>query len=184
MLKSAHLLLLLVAICACDAPWDGPVIPANAQTVGYTTLSELGPPATGQDILASTSLADLRTHVLASRSTFTQGGQPCRAFVNDEDPCWMNIVDEPGRLYVAVATFEQCYRTIKEIAAVKAQTLYLLHWIGKPQRACNLALAMPSWRLIYVRRGSLPHSGLLTLDLQIQEDGGTQDVTTETDLTS
>jgi hypothetical protein len=182
--KFAPVLLLLVAVCACDALWDGPAVPAGAQTIGYATLSELGPPATGENILASTSLADLRTMVLASSSTFTQGGQPCRAFVNDEDPCWMNIVDEPGRLYVAVATFELCYRTVKEAAAVKGQTLYFIQWIGKAQRACNLAQGMPHWRLVYVRRDSLPRSRLLTVDLQIQEDGGTQDISTETDLAS
>ncbi|HYR47233.1 MAG TPA: hypothetical protein VER07_00485 [Candidatus Polarisedimenticolia bacterium] len=180
--KFAPMLLLLVAVCACDAPWDGPGLPAGAITVGYTTLSELGPPAIGEDILASTSLADLRTQVLASRSTFIGAGQPCRSFVNDADLCWMNIGDQPGRLYVAVATFETCYRTVKEAAAVKGQELYFIHWVGKSQRGCNLALAMPHWRLIFVRRDSLPRSGLLTVDLQIQEDGGTQDISTETDL--
>src|SRR6266571_2400529 len=131
--KSALLLLVLVAVCACDAPWDGPGLPSGAQTVSYTTLSELGPTATHEDILASTSLADLRTRVLASTSTFTEGGQLCSASFNDADPCWMSLADQPGRLYVAVATFETCYRTIKEAAAVKGRTLYLIHWIGKPQ---------------------------------------------------
>jgi hypothetical protein len=182
--KFVPMLLLLVAVCACDAPWDGPGLPAGALTVGYTMLSELGPTAIGEDILASTSLAGLRTQVLASRSTFTGAEQPCRAFVNDADPCWMNIADQPGRLYVAVSTFETCYRTVKEAAAVKGQTLYFIHWIGKFQRGCSWAQGMPRWRLIYLRRDSLPRSGPQTVDLQIQEDGGTQDISTETDLTS
>ena len=183
MLRFPIVAVVILAVCACDAAWDGPAVPVGARTVVYTTLSELGPTATAEDILASTSLADLRTKVLASRSTFAQGGQPCRAFANDADPCWMNLADEPGRLYVALTTFA-CYRAVKETAAVKGQTLYFVHWIGKPQRVCNLMLAMPHWRLIYVRRDTLPHSGLLTVDLQIQEDGGLQEITTETDLTS
>ena len=178
------LALLVVAIAsACDAPWDGPAIPSGAKSIGHNGLSEFGPVAIGQGILASTHLFDLRRQVLESKTTRSFPDLPaCQADTHLPDPCWMQIADGNDRLFLAVSTVATCYRTVKEAAAIKARTLFFIHWIGKPQRACNLALALPRWRLISVPRSSLPEAGKLVVDLQIQEDRSTQDLTTEADL--
>ena len=114
------LALLVVAIAsACDAPWDGPAIPSGAKSIGHNGLSEFGPVAIGQGILASTHLFDLRRQVLESKTTRSFPDLPaCQADTHLPDPCWMQIADGNDRLFLAVSTVATCYRTVKEAAAI------------------------------------------------------------------
>lgn len=171
--------LVAISVVACDAPWDGPQPPSATQPVTYQVLSEQGPTARLATVHAATSMAALRAAIAAD----TPYLDPCTTYADLPDPCWTQVPDRPGHLYVAVPSAAVCYRTVKESAALSARTLYFIYWIGKPQRVCNLALARPHWRLLGFARSDLPAGGTLTVDLQTQEDGQTGDVTTQVELT-
>lgn len=170
--------LLSVAVAACDAPWDGPQPPSGTKPIQFQVLSEQGPPARRTAVHGATSIASVRAAIVADSPNF----DPCSGYGGLPDPCWTQIPDPPGHLYVAVPSAAVCYRTVKETAALSGRTLFFIYWIGKPQRTCNLALAMPHWRLLSFARSDLPSAGTLTVDMQTQEDGQSGDVTTEVEL--
>lgn len=179
MVRASVLLLLLVAACGIDAPWDGPTLPSGSRAISYQVLSEGGLVVrTAQGIDAATSIAELRAELLKPVPT----PDPCAGYAPDQDPCWKRITDEPGYLYVAVPNAEVCYQTVKEAAALSGRTLYFIYWIGKAQKVCNLALAQAHWRLLSFARADLPPSGILTVDLQTQEDGQISDVSSQVSL--
>lgn len=178
MVKFAPLLLLYVAICACDAFWDGPTLPGGAKSIAYTVLSEQGP-VSNMDmvVVADTSIAAVRASV-AQRTH-----QPdCNADAISSDPCWEKIADGPGRLYVAMTRPYAC-GTVRETAVRSGSTLYFIYWIGRPQGPCGDAFPRPHLRLVSFHRSDLPPSGRLVVDLQIQEGGTTNDYRTEVMLT-
>jgi hypothetical protein len=153
---------------ACDAPWAGPTLPAEGHWLSFTTISDLGPRAVTNAILASNSTADLESGVLASETSRQPGyrlDQSCPA------PCWGQLqADQPGLLYLAVATMpDACGDTsIKERAAIAGRTLYFIHWIGARSGTRCLAAEDARWRLLSVSRRDLPGAGTLTVRLQLQ----------------
>jgi hypothetical protein len=174
MTKFASLLLLLVAMCACDAFWEGPTLPGGANYIAYTVLSEQGPLSiTG--IEAATSIAALR-ETIAQHTHHAD----CHAYDISGDPCWEKIADAPGRLYVAVTRPNYC-GSVRETAALSGRTLYFIDWFGRPQGPCGDAYPQPHFRLLSFRRSDLPPSGLLTVDLQFQ-GGQTSDSRIEVTL--
>jgi hypothetical protein len=179
MLRVSLVVVVLVAACGIDAPWAGPSLPSGARSIAYRVESEQGMAAQfEQGIAAATSLAELRAELVQTIRT----PDPCVGYTPDQDPCWERIGDEPGRPYVAVPNAVVCYRTVKEAAGISGRTLYFIYWVGTVQKACNLALARPHWRLLSFARADLPASGTLTVDRQTQEDGQTTDVSTEVQL--
>lgn len=177
MARLAPLLLLLIAICACDAFWEGPTLPGGSTYIAYTVLSEQGPPSNTDTVIAAdTSIAGLRASV-AHRTR-----QPdCHADAISSDPCWEKIADAPGHLYVAMTHAYTC-GTVRETAALSGRTLYFIYWIGRPQGPCGDAFPQPHFRLISFHRSDLPPSGRLTVDLQIQDGGATNDYMTDVTL--
>ena len=178
-------LVMIAALPACDVPWAGPGVPGGAQALDIVQLDYRGPIGIdfGPDIAASPSLTGLRQQVISK----AMGHRPasdsvCTPDNSRPDPCWTQQPDVAGRLYVAVVTTPECNRAVKESAALGGHTLYFLHWIGKPDRVCNMAMARPSWRLFYVARKDLPASGTLTVRLQYQGEEQTY-VETKADLT-
>jgi len=176
--KFAALLLLLVATCSCDAFWEGPTLPGGATYVAYTVLSVQGPPS-NMDIpfAAGTSIAALR----ASIAQHTHQ-QDCHAYAISSNPCWEQIADAPGHLYVALAYPYACNRAVRETAALSGRTLYFIEWFGRPQGRCGDAYPMPHLRLLSFNRADLPPSGRVTFDIQFQEDGTTSDYKVEVTL--
>ena len=170
--------LVATSFAACDAPWDGPQPPSATKPVTYQVLSEKGPTARLASVHAATSIAALRAAIAAD----TPNLDPCTSYAGLPDPCWTQVPDRPGRLYLAVPSAVVCYRSVKETAALSARTLYFVYWIGKAQRVCNLALPVPHWRLLSFARSDLPPAGTLTVDLQTRQDGQASDVTTTVDL--
>jgi hypothetical protein len=163
MLKFAPLLLVLVAVCACDAFWEGPTLPGGAKYVAYTVLSLQGPPSnTDIAFAADTSIAALRARVAQGTR------QPdCYAYAISSDPCWEQIADAPGHLYVAMTYPDYC-GAVRETAALSARTLYFIDWFGRAQGPCGDARQRPHFRLLSFNRSDLPPSGPLTVDLQLQ----------------
>ena len=179
MTKFVPLLLLVVAACACDAFWEGPTLPGGAKNVGYTVLSQQGPPAAnlGIAMLADTSIAGLRA-TIAQRTR-----QPdCHAYANSSDACWEKISDAPGHLYVALPYPYACNQSVRETAALSGRTLYFIEWFGRPQGRCIGAYPQPHLRLLSFNRSDLPPSGRLKVDLQFQDAGTTTDYKTEVTL--
>ena len=170
MLRFTPVLLLLVAMCACDAFWEGPTLPGGATYVAYTVLTEQGPASNSYTAIeADTSIAGLR----ASIALHTR--QPdCQADAISSDPCWEKVADAPGHLYVAMTHAYAC-GTVRETAALSGRTLYFIYWIGRPQGPCGDAFPRPHFRLISFHRSDLPSSGRLTVDLQFQDGGATTD---------
>jgi len=178
--KFVSLLLLIVAVCACDAFWEGPTLPGGAMNIAYTVLSEQGPPASnlGIAILVDTSIAGLRA-TIAQRTHRPD----CHAYVNSPDACWENIADTPGRLYAALPYPYACNQSVRETAALSGRTLYFIEWFGRPQGRCIGAYPQPHLRLLSFNRSDLPPSGRLTVDLQFQDAGTTTDYKVEVTLT-
>ncbi|HEV2218390.1 MAG TPA: hypothetical protein VGV88_12560 [Candidatus Dormibacteraeota bacterium] len=173
MVRFAPLLLLLVAVCACDAFWEGPTLPGGAKSIAYTVLSEQGPVSNmGTFVVADTSIAALRASV-AQRTH----QRDCHIDAISSDPCWEKIADEPGRLYVAMTRQYVC-GTVRETAVLSGSTLYFIYWIGRPQGPCGDASQLPYFRLVSFHRSDLPPTGCLAVDLQIQEGGTTTDYRT------
>ena len=168
---------MLVMACACDAPWDGPTTPSGARPISYSTLGN-GPPVEHDGVYAATSITALRAMIVNA----SHRPDPCHPWATAVNMCWENVPDRAGYVYIAVPNPAVCYRTVKDTAAINGHHLYFIFWIGKVQRVCNLALAIPTWRLVSFARSDLPASGTLTVDLQTQEDGQTQDITTQIDL--
>lgn len=66
---------------------------------------------------------------------------------------------------------------------MSGRTLYFIYWIGRPQGgACGDAHPRPHFRLISFSRSDLPPSGRLTVDLQFQDGGATNDYKTDVTL--
>jgi hypothetical protein len=162
--------LLLIFLAACDAPWSGPSSPSGSTELGFETVGGPGPTTVSDGILAAVSIDALRTQVLASAVTEFHEipARPCQVYPQDADPCWYRVASSPDKIYLAVSTYNECYRAIKETVALTSDNLDFIHWIGKPQRACNLDLALPSRRLIAVSRSSLPRRKSLTVRLELQ----------------
>ncbi len=174
------MLLLLVAMCACDAFWEGPTLPGGSKNIAYTVLSVQGPPASnlGIAILADTSIAGLRA-TIAQRTRQAD----CHAYAYSPDACWEGIADAPGHLYVALAYPNTCNQSVREIAALSGRTLYFIEWFGRPQGRCGGAYPQPHLRLLSFNRSDLPPTGRLTVDLQFQDAGTTTDCKAEVTLT-
>jgi len=159
------LCLLAITAPACDPPWAGPNLPEGASWVGYTEVAP-GPIGcgTGPAIVASTSIDDLRQKVVAA----------CRrpAVCNDtQGSCWQNVQDHPGYVYVAVLVMPGCTAPTKDSVAASRSAIYVVHWIGHAQGVCNMALALPAYRLFLVSRSGL-QAGVVKVELQVQTQGG------------
>jgi len=167
-------LLIVVAILgaqACDRPWEGPSVPDGSRSLSLTLITALGLEGTGPNVIASTSLAQLRSQVI---STALNGpvrtmNPLCQTYPDLRDPCWNRQVDRPGRLYLAVITFDPpCRNAVREASAISGHTLYFIRWVGNPQEACSLPQGGARWRLFSAPRSDLPSSGTLTVRLQQQ----------------
>jgi hypothetical protein len=163
-------MLALAGLQACNAPWAGPSLPAGTHWVNFTLETSDGPTARGHGILAATSLSTLRSDVLAVARL---GNDECRPLPNQStyDPCWFQVLERPGVLYLAVATDSECTRPTNDNIALGTDVLYFVHWIGDSQGVCNMAMAAPHYRLYAVPQP--PGSGLLSVQLLAEESSGT-----------
>ena len=170
------LCLLAITAPACDAPWAGPDLPVGASWVSYTE-SAPGPIGCGPGpgIVAGTTIDDLRQKVIAACSRRSVCTQP-------PGGCWQDLQDQAGYVYVAVLIMPACTAPTKDNVAASSSAIYVVHWIGHAQGVCNLALALPPYRLFLVTRSGL-HSGLVKAELRVQAEGaGTQTADTEMNL--
>jgi hypothetical protein len=167
-------LLIVVAILgaqSCDRPWDGPSVPDGSRSLHLSLITALGPEGTGPNVIASASLAQLRSQVI---STALYGpvrtmNRLCQTYPALPDPCWDHQVDRPGRLYLAVITFDPpCGNAVKEASAISGHTLYFIRWVSSPRADCSLPQGGARWRLFSAPRSDLPSSGTLTVRLQQQ----------------
>ena len=159
----------LICLGACDAPWAGPSLPVGSHELSVTQLSRTGPIDFGPDVLASTSLAEVRNAVIAHATQAHSGPDvACRAYPDLPDPCWMRLSDSRQFVYIAVITNSECVNATKEAVSLGAGTLYFIHWIGSAQGVCNMAMARPNWRLYAASRRDLPSAGTLTVRLELQ----------------
>jgi hypothetical protein len=176
-MKGLVLIISILLLQGCDAPWAGPTLPAGGQWVSFTTVSSEGPPVVIRDgIIAATSTAEAEAAVVTSGATFHQ---TCPS------PCWRIVqADEPGHVYLAVAILpDGCDHDVKEGAAIAGRMLYFIHWVSAPNGSrCDAAQAA-RWRLLSVSRRDLPNSGTLTVRLQMQGYYGTSAIETEVELT-
>ena len=166
----------ILLLSACDAPWDGPTLPDGSTRLSLTLITNEGPIGMSPNILASTSLSQLRGEVTSLPSgTNRTRAQLCQGY-SGSDPCWNRQVDRPGRLYLAVITTPQCTSPTKNASAIAGHTLYYIEWVGHAQRTCGAAQAWPSWSLFSASRSDLPSSGTLTVRLQFQgtAEGGVE----------
>jgi hypothetical protein len=135
--------------------------------VTFTSVSDEGPIAVANGILAARSTAELESAVV----TFETSRQPGYRFDQAcPTPCWGHVgADEPGLLYLAVATLPWgCDTTVKESMAITGHRLYLIHWISSPSQTRCDAAQESRWRLLSVSRRGLPAAGTLTVQLQLQ----------------
>lgn len=167
-MKRLAVLLALVLVQACDAPWAGPTLPDGGHWVSFNTISYEGPRVITNDIFAASTTAELESAVLAFETSRHPGyrlDQACPA------PCWGPVpASQPGLLYLAVATMaDGCGDTrVKEGAAMAGRTLYFIHWVGVRSGSRCLAAQDARWRLLSVSTRDLPGSGTLTVRLQLQ----------------
>lgn len=164
-------LLALVAVQACDAPWAGPSLPGGSHPIEMTLVTADGPNDLGPGIAAGTSLEQVRKQVLAHAGLRGRPVNACVAYPYRPDPCWYGLSESPGLLYVAVLTDYECTAATKEAWAAGGNNLYFIHWIGGPNGTCNAAMAIPMWRLYSVPQAKLAMSGTVTVRLDLQ---GTQ----------
>ena len=158
----------LIGMAACDAPWSGPTLPDGAHEISLRQLSVQGGPFDlAPDIAASTSLSDVRQQVIAHaiRARFDEQHVCLPAATG---LCWGQFSQEQGVVYVAVITNYECTSAVKERTAVGGQTLYFIHWVGNPQGVCNASMAVPSWRLYSASRHDLPGTGTLKVRFELQ----------------
>lgn len=177
MLKAALVaLMLLFAATACDAPWAGPSLPSGATHLNYTFAGRGPVCPIAPDVVAFTNLAEIRT-AAAERCN-----RP-HACTDPADECWPTVSEQPGNLYVAVLTADECNRPVKEDIAAGDRAVYFIHWIGRAQAVCNMAMAIPGYRLFLIPRSELPSSGAIKVELQVQDEvNGTSYVDTEVAL--
>jgi hypothetical protein len=165
--RHLFIVLAIAVVAACGtspSPAPGPTLPSGAHMLTLKQLSLLGPNDVGNDVIASTSLAQVREAVIAHAHL----AQYCTTNAGVADRCWGNLADEPGHVYIAVVINPQCTSPTQEMTAIGGSTLYFIQWIGKPQRVCDLALMLPQWRLYSAMRSDLPKSGTLTVRLEFQ----------------
>ena len=172
------LLALLVAMAACTSslppqpaptPPAGPKIPAGAHPVDVMSWGP-GPAGCGTAPSISAGLSRGEAEIPALEQCSAQCDTPGFA-------CWAELPNQPGELYFVVLTANECNRPVQDVAAVGGSTFYFVHWIGKSLGVCNLAMALPAWRLYSVPTSVLPSSGTLTVELQIQtQDEGATNV--------
>lgn len=155
---------LLLTVAACSTPTlvpPGPVMPNGAHPVDVT-FRGVGPYGCGAapSIVAGPSLDAVKIPVL----------ERCRSqCLTPGLACWAQLPDQPDDFYFAVYTANECNRPVQESAAVRGSTLYFIHFIGKPTGVCNAAMMQPAYRLFTSTRSVLPASGLVTVELQIQD---------------
>jgi hypothetical protein len=141
------LLVAVVLLAACDAPWAGPSLPSGAQWISYNDVG-LGTYAGFEPaIRAATSLAAL------------QAGD--------------SLPEQPGRLYVAVVPPATCTQPVKGGGfALAGRDLYYVYWVGSPasHAGCAAARARPRYEVLAVRTSDLPRSGALTVRLEVQDE--------------
>ncbi len=152
---------------ACDLPGAGPALPAGGRWVSFDIVSSEGPLVYRAAILAAPSTAEVEAAVVTFETSGHAGyrlDQACPA------PCWRLVrAEEPGLLYLAVATFiVGCDTTVKEGVAISGRTLYLIHWVSASSGSRCDAAPTQRWRLLSVSRRDLPGAGTLTLRLQLQ----------------
>jgi hypothetical protein len=129
----------------------------------------------GPAIVAGPSIDDLRQKVTAACTRQSACTEPAAS-------CWQNQQDQPGYVYVAVLITPTCTEPTKDNIASSSNAIYFVHWIGHSQGVCNMALALPAYRLFLVARSGLA-SGAVKVELQVQsEGGGTVTVDTEVNL--
>ena len=160
-------MLAIGVLMACGAPAQpagGPTLPNGARPLALKQLSLMGPIDAATDIIASTSLAQVRDAVIAH----SRYDRMCTMGAGPGDRCWSQVPDELGHVYVAVITGVECRRPTKEATGIGGSTLYFVHWIGPSQGVCNMAMEQASWRLYSATRSDLPKSGMLTVRLEYQ----------------
>jgi hypothetical protein len=183
-MKRFVIVLAIVLLQGCDAPWAGPTLPDGSHALNLTELSVRGPFDLGPGIIASTSLAQVRdqviSHAMGIRRRTVE--ETCQKYQTVPDPCWAQQVDRPGHVYVAVIINYECTSSSKDASAVGGHTLYYIHWVGNPQGVCSASMAQPNWRLYSASRSDLPSSGILTVRLVFQGSAQT-DIDIQVQLT-
>jgi hypothetical protein len=161
---------------ACDAPWAGPSLPADAHWVTYTDAG-FGPVGCGpgNSIIAATTLDDLRQRVIAACPRRAGCSEPAGS-------CLQGLADQSGSVYLAVLLTPYCTQPTKQSIAESATAIYFVEWVGHPQGVCNLMLAQPPYRFYVVPRSGLP-AGPVKVELQIQTEGqGTTVIESQVEL--
>jgi hypothetical protein len=169
-MKGVAVLIAVVALTACgSAPSPGAsggaTLPDGVHALELTRINAVGPNDVGPDIVASTSLGQVREAVLTHLKA--KATQLCASATD----CWQSVAEAPDSVYIAVITNYECTSPTAEATGLGGNTLYFIHWIGKAQRVCNAMMALATWRLYSAPRGDLPKSGMLTVRLELQ---GTQ----------
>ncbi|TME58356.1 MAG: hypothetical protein E6I58_03180 [Chloroflexi bacterium] len=183
-MKRFVIVIAMVLVQGCDAPWAGPTLPDGSHALNLTELSVRGPFDVAPAIIASTSLVEVRDQVIAHAVGIRRRtpGEVCQAYETVPDPCWAQQVDQAGHVYVAVIINYECTSSTKDASAAGGHTLYYIHWVGSPQGVCNASMAQPMWRLYSASRSDLPSSGMLRVRLVFQ--GSAQgDIDTQVQLT-
>ena len=160
--RIAVIALLVVALCACDAPWEGPTLPVGAHWIDARAIAS-GPQkcALGQELIAGTTVDQVGARVLAACA-----GRGCNATVG----CWPGLIPPQDSIFVAVHEDNGlCGAAGKGGWAVSPSTLYLISWVGRATGRCGEA-GMASFLVLYaVARSVLPKVQLLTVELQVQD---------------
>lgn len=159
----------------CDSLGAGPTLPTGGRWVSFSTVSAEGPFVVAEGIVAATSMAEVEADVVAFETRGRPGFSPDQAC---PATCWRPVrADEPGLLYLAVATFPSgCDLTVTEGVAIAGSTLYFIHWVGGPNGSRCDTIAGGRWRLVSVSLRDLPGAGPLTVRLQLQGSDGTSNV--------
>lgn len=174
--RVAVIAVLLVTVCACDAPWEGPSLPTGSHWISVRAIAS-GPEncPVSQALIAATTVDQVEARVQA-----TCAGHGCNATVG----CWPGLVPPPGSIFVALYRYDgRCGAATKGGEAVSASTLYFIVWVGRGTGQCGEAALAPAFALYAVARSLLPTVGVLHVELQIQDvTSGTATYDTEVAL--
>jgi hypothetical protein len=124
-------------------------------------------------ILAATSIEKVRKAVIDYEIRGDPRLTADRICPPQGNSCWRENSDDPGVVYLAVASpGGPCDADIKDAAALSTRTLYYIEWMSGPNGAhCGDAGPPPPvWWLLSVSRRDLPTTGTLTVRLQVQSD--------------
>lgn len=159
--RVAFIALLLAAVCACDAPWEGPTLPSGAHWITVRAIAS-GPQncPTNEPLIAATSVEQVDARVLA-----TCAGRGCNATVG----CWPGLIPPRDSIFVAVYDPNgYCGAASKGGWAVSSSTLYVISWVGRATGHCGEAGLAAGVGLYAVARSDLPKVRGLIVELQDQ----------------